>query len=241
MTPEILSLVLVAAIVVLAAFAQAVTGFGFALVAIPLLATVTGPQEAIIAVSLMGFILTGGAAWQYRKDVVRADAVRFIWAGALGMPLGLLVLLVVSEQTLTLLVGVVVLAAVVAMTLKFRVQAIALRTGLGVLGGALLTSTGMNGPPIVIGIDGSNLKPVNFRATIQVVFFVQGVIALAMFATAGLLNGDVLRLVAVGIVALPVGWVIGNRVFSLMGPDQFRIGVLCMLTLSASVALVSAI
>jgi uncharacterized membrane protein YfcA len=237
MSADLLALAASGAVTGLAAFAQATTGFGFALVAIPLLATVTGPEQAIVAVTALSGLLSGGAAWRYQRAVVVAEVVRYTWTGLIGMPFGLLLLLAVPESTLTAVVGAVVLAAVLAMATRCRARSARLQLGVGVTAGALLTSTGMNGPLIVIGLDGQKRDPSRFRATSQAIFFVQDIFALTMFLAAGLV--DAAELLAVGGIALPAGWTLGSRVFLRLNPAQFRAGMLCMLTLSAGVALIS--
>ncbi|WP_162891184.1 sulfite exporter TauE/SafE family protein [Aeromicrobium sp. A1-2] len=228
-------------IFVLAAFAQATTGFGFALVAIPLLVLFIEPEQAIVTVTAAGAALTGGAALRHRADVKRKVAFRYIWTGLLGIPFGLVVLLAVNESVLTGLIGVVVLAAVLAMLLRFRASGPQWQFGAGVLGGALLSSTGMNGPPIVIGLDGLRLSSKQFRATTQVIFVVQDIAALLFFALAGLVTGQTLALWVVSLVALPIGWSLGGLVFDRLNPVRFRAGMLAMLTASACVALGSAL
>lgn len=230
-----------ALVVVLAAFSQAVTGFGFALIAVPLLSVVVGPQHAVVSVTAIAALLAGTVAVRHRDAVDVAAARTFVLTGLLGAPLGLAVLLLVDPATLTVLVGIVALAAVVAML--FRVRATGRRTqlGAGVLGGALLTATGMNGPPIVIGLDGRGLRPVAFRATIQVVFCTQGAVAFALFAAGGLVDRTVLGLVATYVVALPIGWTAGAKLFDRMDARHFRGAMLVMLSASAVVALGSAL
>lgn len=238
---EVVTLLVPALVVVLAAAVQAITGFGFALVAIPLLAVVTGPEQAVVSVTAIAAVLAGGVAVRHRRAVVGSAARRYVGTGLLGIPLGLLVLLVVDAETLTVLVGVVVLLAVVAMSVRVRATDRRAQWGAGVLGGALLTSTGMNGPAIVIGLDGLRLSPTAFRATIQVVFVTQGAVAFALFAVAGLVDRSVLTLIATYSVALPVGWFLGSKLFDRMHAGHFRVAVLVMLSASALVALGSAL
>ena len=232
-----MTLALPALVVALAACVQAVTGFGFALVAIPLLAVVTGPERAVVSVTAIIAVLAGVVTVRHREAIVPRAAWRYIVTGLLGAPLGLAVLLVVSTTTLTAMVGVVVLLAVVAMALRVRATDRRAQWSAGVLGGVLLTSTGMNGPPIVVGLDGLRLSPTAFRATIQAVFVVHATVAFALFAGAGLVDREVLMLIATYSIALPVGWSVGSKLFDRMHAAQFRVAVLVMLSASALFAL----
>jgi len=238
--PSVETLLVSGLVICLAAFVQSTTGFGFALVAVPLLATLTDPQTAVVSVTTVSLLLSAWAGWRHRAAIDRAAMVSYTWTGLLGMPLGLLVLLVVASSTLTILVGVVVLLAVTAMFFQVRVTGPRWQVVAGLLGGVLLTSTGMNGPPIVIGLDARSLSPARFRATLQAIFGLQGVVAVGLFAVSGLLDAHVAVLVAAYAVALPLGWGLGSLVFGRLTPGAFRVGVLAMLTLSAIMALLTA-
>jgi hypothetical protein len=89
-------------------------------------------------------------------------------------------------------------------------------------------------------MDARALPPARFRATLQAIFGLQGVVAVGLFAASGLVDREVGLLVITYAVALPIGWRLGALVFHRLSPRQFRIGVLSMLVLSASVALVTA-
>ncbi len=238
--PAVETLLVSGLIVCLAAFVQSTTGFGFALVAVPLLAMVTEPQRAVVSVTAVSLLLSASVGWRHRASLDREAVVGYTWTGLLGMPVGLVVLLVVPPSALKALVGVVVLLAVAGMARRVRVSGRGWQVAAGLLGGALLSSTGMNGPPIVIGLDGRQLPPARFRATLQAIFALQGVVAVGLFAVSGLVDRGVGLLVLTDAVALPIGWRLGGLLFQRLNPRQFRIGVLSMLVLSASVALVTA-
>jgi uncharacterized protein len=238
--PSVETLLVSGLVICLAAFVQSTTGFGFALVAVPLLAVVTDPQRAVVSVTAVSLLLSAWAGWRHRAAIDREAVVGYTWTGLLGMPFGLLVLLVLPSSTLAILVGVVVLLAVAAMLLRVRVTGRGWQVAAGLLGGALLTSTGMNGPPIVIGLDARALTPAAFRATLQAIFGLQGIVAVGLFAVSGLLDAQVALLAIAYAVALPIGWGLGSLVFDRLTPGAFRVGVLGMLTLSAVVALVTA-
>lgn len=227
-------------VICLAAFVQSTTGFGFALVAVPLLAAVAEPQRAVVSVTAASLLLSAWVGWRHRAALDREAVVGYTWTGLVGMPAGLLVLLVVPSSTLRIVVGVVVLLAVAGMLVRLRVSGRVGQVVAGLLGGALLTSTGMNGPPIVVGIDARGLPPARFRVTLQAIFGLQGIVAMGLFAASGLVDGAVGLLVVVSAVALPIGWGLGSLVFDRLSPSLFRGGVLAMLVLSAVVALTTA-
>lgn len=226
----------------LAALAQALTGFGSALVAVPLLALVVAPVTAVVAATMVGLLLSSFAGYREREHVERRVAGRLVLAGVLGLPVGLLVLARVDERGLKALISVGLLVFVVLLAARVRLPT-GSRTqyGVGVLSGALLTSTGMNGPPIVLALHGLQLPPRRFRATLQVVFAGQDLLAIVGFAVLGLLDLRVVVAVVAGAAGLPLGWWLGDRLFGLLSPERFRVLVLTMLAATAATSLLAAV
>lgn len=224
-------------IFILAASAQAVTGFGLALVAVPLLAVVVDPVAAIVATTVVGMVLTFMAARRESAHVDRATAGTLAWTGIVGMPIGLLVLAVLRPDQLIVLVAAVLLVLVLALWADVRLPFTrpTLWTA-GAVSGVLLTSTGMNGPPLVVALDGARMSPRRFRATLQVVFCVQDVVAVAGFAIIGSFSLLALAVALGGVAGVPVGWWLGDRAFRAIPEKTFRRVVLAGLVCTALVA-----
>lgn len=230
-----------AGVFMLAATAQALTGFGFALVAVPLLALVTDSVTAVVATTAVSLVLTGAVGYRERAHVERPTAIRFIVAGLIGMPLGLVALSRLDERSLTILIAVGVLLC--AGLLWFSVELPAGRGpqwGTGVVSGTLLTSTGMNGPPVVLMMQAISLAPRRFRATLQVIFFGQDLAAVAAFAVLGYLDSAVAAAVVAGAAGVPAGWWLGDRLFGLLPTAHFRVLVLGTVTATAVVSIATA-
>ncbi len=224
----------------LAAAAQAVSGFGMALVAVPLLALVVGPAPAVAATTVVALVLTTGATVLERAHVEWPIAGRLAAAGLLGMPLGYLVLSRVAERPLRLAIAVVLLVLVGVLATGVRVPAgRAGQWGAGALSGVLLTSTGMNGPPLVVLLHSRGLDPRRFRGTLQATFCAQGVAAVAVFAATGLVGPTAGVLAVGGALGVPLGWWAGNRLFGWLPPERFRVVVLGMLAALAVASLVA--
>jgi len=225
----------------IAAFVQASTGFGFALAVIPLLVPLTGPQNAIAAGTMLSGLLTLAAGSRERSLVHWPTARVVILCGMAGMPLGLLALRTMNPRVLTLLIGCLVLLFSVVIARGRTVRA---RTGVtlvaGTLSGVLLTSTGMNGPPLVAALQAMRMEPRCFRATLQVVFSAQDAFAIGGFALAGLLTKESLFIVAVGAPTMTLGWALGDRVFKHTDRDRLRTIVATLLAVSGLAALAQA-
>ncbi len=231
----------VAAVIVSAAVLQSISGFGFALIAVPLLAMLIGAKDAVAAASLFGMSSSIVQLAITRGSVRWPVAGRMVAGALVGMPLGLVVLLVVEERTLRVVIAVTVLVfvAVIGSGVRLRGRGLALDVGAGFVSGVLNTSVSTNGPPLVLALQARELPPLAFRGTISATFVGSNVVAVALFAAAGRYTPDVLRSVGSGVPALLVGWLVGARLAPRFPAERFRALVLALLVATAASALAS--
>lgn len=215
--------------------AQATTGFGFALVAVPLLALATTPREAVVTVTATSAVITARAAVRDRRDVDRPLSVRICLAAVIGMPVGLVALLLLSQRLLAFGVAAVALAFL-GWAIAGRAVREGRRTvvGAGLVSGAALTATGMNGPPLVAALHALRLPRHRQRATLQAVFCLQDVIAVAAFAIADQTSGRVWLFTLCAVPAAMLGWRAGDRVFHRVDERAARRMVVLLLLASAA-------
>jgi uncharacterized membrane protein YfcA len=224
--------------------AQALSGFGFALVAVPVLDLALGPRAAVVVVTLASLILTVGVTVRERRHVERTVATRLIGTALVGMPAGLVALVMVPSRVLGVVMSVVAVGfAVLAVVRGHRRRAPGRLAGpvAGVLSGAALTSTGMNGPPLVAFMHGLDLAPARQRATLQATFTVQDLAAMSLFAVAGHLPGQVWLLGLAAVPGAALGWAAGDRLFHRLDPRRARHVVLVALLGTASILLARSI
>lgn len=223
----------------LAGFVQSITGFGSALVAIPVLAIAMGPADAVVAMTAVSLVLSGWSAVRERAHVDVPVTARLILAGMIGMPLGLALLAQVGDAVLIALMAATVLTALVVVLLRLRLPSGRVsRSVTGVLSGVLLTSTGMNGPPLVLGVLAERPEPRRFRGTLQAVLAAQDLVAVLGFVVIGLDVRGLLPYVAIGVLASRGGWWAGDRVFTRIPAKRFDRVVAVALAASAAMLLV---
>lgn len=226
----------------LAGVAQAVSGFGSALVAVPLLALVTDPVSAVVAATAVGLALAGFAVASERQFVDRQVTGELLVAGAVGMPLGLWLLTALPERGLTVLMALSVLIALALIVFRVQVRGGAAVTWTsGTVSGVLLTSTGMNGPPLVLGLHLLNLAPQRFRATLQAVFCGHDALAVLGFVVVGTVSPQAAWLALGGVLGSVVGWKLGDLVFHRLTAAMFRRLLIAGLLASATSLLLTAL
>lgn len=234
-------LTLVALIVAVAACAQMVSGFGFALMAVPLMGLAIDLKTAVVVSTICG---TASNTYQAVTDREHRDGrmVRvLVVASFIGMPFGVFILDRVGVDTLRIVIGVFVLLALVAVMSdrqprEFGGQAI--EVAAGILSGVLATSTSTNGPPLVLLLRARGLTPAVFRATINTVFCVVAVVSIAAFAIAGRISSEVLVGSLVALPGLVIGVVVGGRLRGLLTDTIFwrLVAVLLAATATSSIA-----
>lgn len=236
-------LIVVGMAVFVAAFMQIVAGFGFALLAVPLMTLAVEPKVAVVVSTLTGIFVT---SWQAYKDRALADKVlvkRMTIGAYVGMPLGLLVFVSVDDNVLRFLLGVAVLVATVLLALRVNLHHVGPRLdyGAGFISGVLATSLSTNGPPLVFDLQARQLSAPTFRATISTVFALSNFGGLALFIAAGEITRDGIVAAAVTIPAMLFGQLLGFPIRKHVHGERFRWLVLLLLMAVAVSAIVNAI
>ena len=158
------------------------------------------------------------------------------------MPFGLGAFLVISETGLRLTLGVVVLVATFLLLRGFRLhdEQHHYDWTLGIISGLLSTSTSTNGPPLVFLMQARQMSPAAFRATINTVFALSNIGALALFLGAGKVTSENLAGVGVALPSLAIALCLGYVARKYISPERFKNLVIVLLLLSSVSVMVSA-
>jgi uncharacterized protein len=180
-------------IVFTAGLIQGTVGFGFVLVAAPLMSIFVDPKMVVPAI----IVQTTATSVPILLHAYHHLRIRRIWpmalAGIIGVPAGTLILLVLDAPPLRLLIGTVVATAAVTMMLGFRKQLqheFAASVLIGFASGTLSASTGLAGPPVIFFYTNQGLNPEEFRANIVAHFALLDIVTLPSFIIGGLFPHD---------------------------------------------------
>jgi uncharacterized membrane protein YfcA len=243
----------VALVVLVGAAVQSATGFGFALISGPALFALLDPAEAVTALLVLGvavnlLVLAGrGAGGAVRWP----DVGRVVLAALPGLVGGALLLGVVPKPVLQGVVGVGVLLAVAVQVWRRPPRASGAgprrpprwsAAGIGVLVGLLTTTTGTNGPPLVLWLERRRLAPADARRTISAVFLALNVLGAVALAAVGHRSAAA-RPVLLGVLlaGAVAGYLAGAAVFRRMDPRRFRVAGLVLCTAAGLAAIASAL
>lgn len=226
-------MVLVLLIILATSVVQAVAGFGFALLAVPLMVVVIDLQSAVIISSFVGTLSNMLQSWQLRRNINRNMTRRFVLATAVGSPVGLLLFVYANQSALKIVLGLSILFGVFVLSRGLELQHVSswLDWIMGILSGVLLMATSTNGPPLVFVLQARRFDPATFRATLNMVFLVSGTFGLVMFGLAGeILRSDV-NVAAFAIPAMVIGVSTGVVIRKYVQQELFKKIVLFLLTI----------
>jgi uncharacterized protein len=234
-----------AAAVAAGAALQSATGFGFSIVAAPLVFAALEPEEAVGLLIVLGSlvnVLTLASERRRPRPVVRECAVLLAFALP-GAVAGVAVLRALDPVALQVAVSIGVVATLVARRLAKRRTPGWAGPIAGFAAGALTTSTTTAGPPLIVYLLGRGLEPVQVRDTLPVCFLglsVVGVIALVVTGTRGAVPDA--ALVALLVPVVIAGHLAGRPLFAaLVRSGRYDVVLTAILIASVAAGLAAAL
>jgi uncharacterized protein len=140
------------------------------------------------------------------------------------------------------LIGVVVLSGgiLIASGFKLHTESPTVDAVAGFVSGILSTTTGTNGPPLVLALHGRRLPPAVVRATLVVVYVFANFVSLLLFWRAGRINHRAVQLCAICFLPMLLGNLAGTRILRRVHDRHFHVIVLFLLFFGAATAIYTA-
>ena len=200
-------------------------------------------RVAVVVSALVGTLSASGQAWQLRHQRDRILTRRFIISSCIGAPFGLVAFVWVPQDVLKVVLGITVLFGVVVLSrgLDMRSTHYSFDWLMGIISGVLLMATSTNGPPIVFTLHARRINPQTFRATLNSIFAMTGIISTCLFVLFGKMSVQILIVSGIAAPIMIVGVFLGTRLRQVIAPERFRIIVLVLLAASGVSSIVSAV
>lgn len=222
---EVVTAILVFIIVFAAIFTQSITGFGLALVSMPLLVLILPIQVASPLVALMGGLGETLLLLQYRAAFNFRAVIWLIGAALAGIPLGVYLLGWVEAGVVTAVLGVIVISYALYALVGFSPPPLvgrgwALLFGFigGILGGAYNTS----GPPIIIYGSCRRWPPAEFKSNLQGFFLVTSLTVIFTHFLSGNFTPVVWYNFTIVVPAILLALLLGSWLDKYIDPLRFR-------------------
>ena len=244
--------ILFAIIVLFAALLQTISGFGFALLAMPLATLafsvaapgVLGVRIAAPLVAMTGFTLYAVNLLRYRQALQWHAVTRLALAAACGIPLGIWMVATVNETVVKLILAAVLILYALNSLLRpllppapTSLTPTAGRAGgagsafvlagagvylAGFLAGLLGGAYNTPGPPVIIYGTLQGWPRNEFRSILQALFLFSSALVIASHLVAGHLTATVWTHYLIGLPALLLGVGLGAQVDRRLDHDRFR-------------------
>lgn len=228
----------------IAAFVRGMTGFGMAIILVPLLALIAPPTEAVVVGQIMGLLIGVFGLRTIVVDADRGSAIPIIIASLLGTPLGLWALISLNVEAARLGIAAVAVAAFVLVILPQRAERhpwpmpVTLATGFSA--GLLSGFASMPGPPVVPYYIHAPVTAAQARASMMLVFLFTSVSGVIVAALMGLDSVRVWLLAALLFPAVWTGNALGSLAFGRISALWWRIAVAVILGIAGAAAIARA-
>jgi uncharacterized protein len=209
----------------LAGLSRGFSGFGAALIFVPLASSIIGPQQASPLLLITDSIVALPLIYSSWAKAQRREVALMALGALAGAPLGTLILTQGDALTLRWLIAglTAVMLALLLSGWRYRGTPIAAATiGVGAVSGLFSGIAQIGGPPVVAYLLGRDTRAAEMRATTILYFAVGSAITMVSYGVGGLLTRDVAKLALIIIPFFAVGLWAGSRMFGLASEQTFR-------------------
>lgn len=228
--------ILISVIVLVSGFIQSITGFGFALIATPLLFFLLDPRTAIVIVVCLGSFNMLVLTIVYRKHINKKRTVFLSIGSVIGIPLGAYLLSVMSPTAIKLVVASVTIILSIFLMINrvhYLRPFVFWHIVTGFFSGLLSSSTSMGGPPAVLFLLSQNLNKTEFLGTISAVGIILSIFTIGTFGSMGMINNYILKTSAIALPALAIGIFLGTKMIQKINNNLFRYIAIAVILISA--------
>lgn len=219
-------LAVVTACVFVAAVCQSVSGFGFALVLVPLLSLFWDVKAAVVLTVMLGPFAAAPVLAPVRRHARRPVVLGLLVGGFIGSPAGAALLVLADPDVLRVAVALIVLLSTVILLRGFVIREprrpLAAAVVVGAVSGALRSATSMGGPPVTLYLLGLRYDPRAFVATSTASYLLSSIYTVGLYAVAGKVTGSLLGMGAAAVPAMAAGAFLGGWIRARLSEPRFR-------------------
>jgi len=223
------SFITIALIFFVASFLQGLTGFGFALISIPLLSVIINIREAIPLCALFGLLINLYLIYQLRDHVIVFELKRLIVGALVGVPIGVYFLAHASPVLLQTILAIIIITFV-TLTLSRILKPIGLDRKWGYLFGSLSGMLGgafnTSGPPVLVYVYLQGWDKNKQKASLTGYFLVTAIFVVVSHAITGITTLHTLSYFLYFLPSVLFGLMFGSRLFNRISSEIYNKTVL---------------
>ena len=225
-----------------AAFVRGLTGFGMAIILVPLLGMVMPPGEAVVLGIILQLLIGPVGFRRIAGDADRRTAVPIALLAMLATPIGMLALRTVTVDVARLLIAIIAIGAFLALLMPQHPDGHKPgRSAIGATGiasGLLTGFAAMPGPPVVPFYLRQRIAPATARASMMLIFFATAIAGTLASLWLGLATTKLFLLSLLLFVPMVLGDHVGARLFGRVPVPVWRSIVAAVLGVAGISALV---
>ncbi|NNC52756.1 MAG: sulfite exporter TauE/SafE family protein [Erythrobacter sp.] len=221
------------------AFVRGLTGFGMAILIVPVLALALSPVDAVLLTNFLSLFIGLSEIRRLLRGAEKS-AWAIIALVAVTTPIGLYLLSITSPALARVVIAFIALSAFVAILLPRRgalEHHPATTGGVGFLSGLMTGYAGMPGPPVVPYYVGRDIPRETAKASMLLIFTCASTTGLVSGAVIGVLDWSLLLLAVLLFPAVLLGNWLGNKASGSIEDRTWRICVGLVLGAAALAAL----
>lgn len=226
--------------VALAGFVRGLSGFGSAMILMPGLSLLFGPQQVVATVILLEMTASVRLVPEAIPQTKWSEVLPMAISAVIMVPLGAFCLSLIDPDLMRQIIGglLLVFVALLLSGISYQGQpSMSINFGVGGLSGFLTGLTGIGGPPIVLYQMSGEDTAAESRANFISFFALTQVVALASYVASGLLSPLVLQRFLIFLPVSLLGLVLGQFSFKYVSEAIFRKFVMGLLVAIALLAL----
>jgi len=216
---------LLASTAFVAAMARGFSGFGGALIFIPIASAIVGPKTAVPLILIMDGILGLGLVPGAMPRGDRREVGIMLPGALLGVPMGTWLLASTDPSVIRWSVAALASAMLIVLTSGWRYHGrpnTAATMGVGMMSGIFTGAAQVGGPPLVVYWLGGVIPAAAARANMVLFFAASTVLSVVAYVAGGILTRPAFFLaLAVG-PAYGLGLLVGSILFGLASESTFR-------------------
>jgi len=225
-------------IIILTAFTvRGITGFGSGLIAIPLMALMLPVSAAVPMIGILDYLSALAHGIKLRSDIRWKQIIVLFPFSLSGVMSAIYLFNTLDPLLLKKILGgfVIIYALYLLLTIKPHIH----KSNLwavpgGFFGGLVGTLFGTGGPFYVIYLQLLGFTKVTFRATIAVIFLLDGSARIVAYTISGFYTADVILLIAASLPVMILGMYIGGHIHSNISQEMMQKGIAILLLFSGS-------
>jgi len=228
-------------IIFIASIVRGITGFGLALVAVPMIVFIMPVTDTAVFISIINVIFS---LLYYRKskEIVKDQPLgaMAVWTG-IGVAAGTVLLKLVNPAYIQLLWGLLIIFIVISLVRGLNLHVKSERAALtlsGLFGGVLAGATGITGPPVAVILSSIKTPKEKFNAIISIFILFAASFAILFYLITGLIRKEVILLALCSVPALLAGLYTGDRLVSRISQKTFTTIVYIVLIIMGIITLI---